>query len=203
MANYVLVENNQIVEYHDLLPRTWRHVSGLHLLKDNEEMLNQNGWYTIRKVEIAYNNQTHYLDGYEYNIEDNQVFEIPVLKEIIYSNVPDEQEEIRFNIELANVRNTRDQLLRESDWTQMADVQQMRSQEWKNIWANYRQELRDVPNKCISGEINIYMVNWPNTPESVYNPIDPTIPNSDPVENNDSIENNDQLNSDPIEPSPE
>jgi hypothetical protein len=96
--------------------------------------------------------------------------------------VPDEQEEIRFNIELSNIRTKRDQLLRESDWTQMADVQQLRSQEWKDIWANYRQELRDVPNRCISGEINIYMVNWPNTPNQNVSYIDPTIPNSEITE---------------------
>jgi len=182
MANYVLVENNQIVEFHDLLPRTWRHVSGLHLLKDNEEMLNQNGWYIVRKVEIPYNNQIQYLDGYDYSIDDNQVFEIPIIKDIIFNNEPNLQEEVRFNIELSNIRNKRDQLLRESDWTQMADVQQLRSQEWKDNWANYRQELRDVPNKCISGEINIYMVNWPNTPNQIVNYIDPTIPNSEITE---------------------
>jgi hypothetical protein len=179
MANFVFIEDNNIVEFHDSLPKNWRNTSRLDLLKDHEELLNQKGWYTVRKVEIAYNHQTHYLDGYVYNIEDNQVFEIPILKEIIYSTVPDEQEEIRFNIELSNIRNVRDQLLRESDWTQMADVQQLRSQEWKDNWANYRQELRDVPNKCISGEINIYMVNWPTIPNQTVNYIDPTIPNSE------------------------
>ena len=29
MAEWVLIENNQIVEYHDLLPVNWKNVSGL------------------------------------------------------------------------------------------------------------------------------------------------------------------------------
>lgn len=42
----------------------------------------------------------------------------------------------------ASVRNARNQLLKDSDWTQIADVPVN-----KDVWAIYRQELRDITNQ--------------------------------------------------------
>lgn len=54
-----------------------------------------------------------------------------------YSAFNQNQQEI-----LENVRSTRNALLIESDWTQLVDSPL--SEEKKNEWQNYRQELRDL-----------------------------------------------------------
>ena len=163
MANFAFVENNEIIERHDLLPQAWRNVSGLHILKDNEETLNSLGWYTVTKVFTNYNTNLQYIDGYTYTFENNKVYETPILKDIT-PPIEKTQEEL-FNIALKELRITRDRLLVESDWTQLADVQSIHDNNWKTAWANYRQQLRDLPNLCIMGQINIYEVIWPIKPE--------------------------------------
>lgn len=163
MANFVLVENNEIVERHDLLPESWRHVSGLRTLKDSEELLNSLGWYTVVKVTVNFDNAVQYIDGYEYTFQDNKVYETPILKTIEIQ--PEVSPEELFNNRLEEIRIKRDILLSECDWTQLADVQAIHDNDWKTVWANYRQQLRDLPNLCITGQINIYEVIWPIKPE--------------------------------------
>ena len=46
------------------------------------------------------------------------------------------------------LRNLRNELLQESDWTQMPDSQL--SEEKKTEWQKYRQELRDITKKFSS-----------------------------------------------------
>lgn len=163
MANFAFVENNEIIERHDLLPQAWRNVSGLNTLKDDESTLNNLGWYTVTKVNVGYDSSLQYIDSYTYTFVDNKVYETPVFKDIL---VPVEKtEEELFNIALTELRIKRDQLLIESDFTQLADVQSIHDNNWKTAWANYRQSLRDLPNLCIMGQINIYEVIWPTKPE--------------------------------------
>lgn len=160
MANFVLVENNKIIEQHDLLPKDWRHVSGLRMLKDNEEMLNSLGWYTVSKVPVDYDSSLYHVTSYEYKFENNTAYEIPILTPV--EPVPEENV---FLLELERIRSQRDKLLMETDWTQLADVQSLHDNNWKTAWANYRQQLRDLPNLCSTGQINIYEVIWPIKPE--------------------------------------
>jgi hypothetical protein len=65
----------------------------------------------------------------------------------------DESERIA---ESYRVRDKRDELLLETDWTQLPDVPDT----IKQSWAQYRQELRDIPAQ--SGFP--YNVNWPTKP---------------------------------------
>jgi len=161
MANYALVENNQIVERHDTLPKAWRNVSGLHLLDDGTP-LNDLGWYKISKVFTDFDSAAQYISDYQYNFSDNAVYETPVLTDIIQPT-PISEEEL-FQQALDALRITRDSLIADSDWTQLADVQLIHDDVWKTAWATYRQQLRDLPNQCITGEINIYAVEWPTRP---------------------------------------
>lgn len=55
-----------------------------------------------------------------------------------------------------SVRNNRNRLLTECDWTQLTD-----SPVNKTAWATYRQELRDVPNQAGFP----HNITWPNKPE--------------------------------------
>lgn len=59
---------------------------------------------------------------------------------------------------LIELRRQRNQLLTQSDWTQLADVPL--TQEQKNAWAVYRQALRDVPSSFSTLEDVV----WPETP---------------------------------------
>lgn len=57
----------------------------------------------------------------------------------------------------AQVRRQRDSLLAQTDWTQLADVPQAT----KDLWDEYRQALRDVPQQ----DGFPHEVIWPDKPE--------------------------------------
>lgn len=56
------------------------------------------------------------------------------------------------------IRLKRNVLLKNSDWTQMPDYNGLN----KQVWFNYRQELRDIPQKFSNPDDVI----WPNEPNS-------------------------------------
>jgi glycerophosphoryl diester phosphodiesterase len=58
---------------------------------------------------------------------------------------------------LSGIRYRRNQLLSETDWTQLADIAMTDQQ--KADWRNYRQALRDFPAGC-----NPYSPEWPERP---------------------------------------
>jgi hypothetical protein len=62
----------------------------------------------------------------------------------------------------ANVRNQRTQLLKDCDWTQIAD-----STADKTAWATYRQALRDITSQAGFP----WTITWPNDP----NWVEPTV----------------------------
>jgi hypothetical protein len=69
---------------------------------------------------------------------------------------------IRTDNVLEIIRNKRNELLKESDWTQVNDCPLSDSK--KQEWATYRQELRDLPSLHQSAN-NIADVIFPNKPE--------------------------------------
>jgi hypothetical protein len=73
----------------------------------------------------------------------------------VQTNATESEIQQRLEDKWFEVREIRNQLLQECDWTQLGDI----STETKNIWSNYRQELRDVTNQ--SSPFNI---NWPVKP---------------------------------------
>lgn len=161
MANFVYIENNQIIEYHDLLPESWQHISGLNLLEDTS-MLNSLGWYSVTEETVSFDPTQQYINGYTYNFDGTTVTQTPVLSDINSSSglTPDQILAEQFLM----VRNKRDELIAESDWTELPSVQAIHDTDWKTSWATYRQQLRDIPNQAESGEINIYEVTWPSAP---------------------------------------
>ena len=58
------------------------------------------------------------------------------------------------------VRGKRDGLLRKSDWTAVTDT--VLGEAEQTAWAEYRQDLRDIP-QTYSADVE--SVVWPNTPE--------------------------------------
>ena len=79
MANYAYVQNNVPIEFYDLLPKSWKNVSGLNNIKD-EEYLKSIGWYKIIKNEINYDNSCERIISYNYTFENNNVYETPLLE---------------------------------------------------------------------------------------------------------------------------
>ena len=67
------------------------------------------------------------------------------------------------------LREVRNKLLSETDWTQLKDIDLdiIRERNWKN----YRQALRDLPAKSnpkldINGDLDMSSVSWPTKPSS-------------------------------------
>lgn len=159
MANYATVKDGEITGKYDMLPTSTETISGFHLLADDEETLNSFGWYTVQKTIIPYDPALQYIREYFYTFSDNKVHEVPQLG----SHIPLTDLE-KFDIALTELRKERDRRLTISDWTQLADVQAVHNTEWITLWTAYRQELRNIPNRCISGELNIYDFTWPSEP---------------------------------------
>lgn len=61
----------------------------------------------------------------------------------------------RIEAKWVEVRENRNQLLQECDWTQLGDI----PNETKTIWQSYRQELRDV-----TSQTNPFDIVWPVKP---------------------------------------
>ena len=67
------------------------------------------------------------------------------------------------------LREERNKLIAETDWTQLKDIQ-LDSIREKN-WKDYRQVLRDLPNNSTpnldnNGNLNMSSVNWPDKPST-------------------------------------
>jgi hypothetical protein len=94
--------------------------------------------------------QIAYHDGVEQNANGDWVWKWGV------SEVTEEARAAIDNEQARAVRDTRDNLLKECDWTQVADAPVDRA-----AWAAYRQELRDVPKQ--SGFP--WDITWPTPPQ--------------------------------------
>jgi len=71
------------------------------------------------------------------------------------SNTSDSEINSRIEAKWIEVRIFRDELLLESDWTQLADSPQITNNDWKI----YRQSLRDITNQS-----NPFDISWPTKP---------------------------------------
>ena len=63
---------------------------------------------------------------------------------------------------LQEIRLMRNKLLMESDWTQLSDSPL--SQEERDLWSIYRQELRDIP-ESVPSNTSFPDIIWPTKPE--------------------------------------
>ncbi len=85
----------------------------------------------------------------------------PVLTDGVYyqnwiqTNASQAEIDYRLENQWFIIRETRNELLAECDWTQLADV----SAETKAIWSEYRQSLRDI-----TSQTNPFSITWPVKP---------------------------------------
>jgi hypothetical protein len=85
----------------------------------------------------------------------------PVLTDGVYyqnwiiENATESEINYRLENQWEEIRLIRNELLKESDWTQLSDV----SQTIKDLWTVYRQELRNITNQQ-----NPFNIEWPIKP---------------------------------------
>jgi hypothetical protein len=160
MAEWAYVENNEIIGQHDLLPKNWQNISGLNLAANDLSFLKSIGWYPVTKQHESFDNSIYRINGYEYELRENDVLETLVLAEKEPEPVSDFFD-LKYKF-IEELRKIRDQKLINSDWTQLIDVQILFDEETKNEWTVYRQKLRDITKEYSENEIvNIDQVNWP------------------------------------------
>ena len=85
----------------------------------------------------------------------------PILIEGVYkqnwiqTNASQSEIDTKIDNKWDEIREIRNQLLIECDWTQLSDI----PTETKEVWTNYRQELRNITNQS-----NPFNINWPTKP---------------------------------------
>jgi len=85
----------------------------------------------------------------------------PVLTDGVYyqnwiqTNASQSEIDYRLENQWFIIRETRNELLAECDWTQLADI----PSETKVIWSEYRQSLRDI-----TSQTNPFSITWPVKP---------------------------------------
>jgi hypothetical protein len=115
----------------------------------SEEALSDWGVYSVTSTQMP--------NDYTKNITEGT----PVLTDgVYYQNwiiVNATESEINYRLEnqWEEIRLIRNELLKESDWTQLSDV----SQTIKDLWTVYRQELRNITN-----QENPFNIEWPVKP---------------------------------------
>jgi hypothetical protein len=130
--NYCLVENNAIVDGPRALPSSWRNVSGLNWLSNDE--LRALGWLPVRIDEGAVDEK---FSGSVFVINPNEVVEV----KLWVKYTAEEKAEIDAQ-KAAAVRRERNAKLTECDWTQLNDTPL--DNPTKVEWTTYRQALRDI-----------------------------------------------------------
>lgn len=146
--NYCLVENNTIIDGPRGLPRSWRNVSGLNWLSDDD--LRSLGWLPCRIEEGVVDEK---FVGSTFTITETEVIETKQWRKFTV----EEQAEIEAQ-KAKQIRTERNAKLTETDWTQVDDTPL--DNVAKSAWANYRQALRDVPDQAGFP----FNVNWPDLP---------------------------------------
>lgn len=145
--NIAIVENNQVTrlgDYRKIFPNVSFASSG----PDASFLLSNSAFLVAEWKEYDPNTQKlvsvhpYYEDGMVYTVEVLDKTESDIAEETL--------------LEATNVRNKRNQLLAESDWTQVYDTPVDR-----DAWGLYRQELRDIT----SQEGFPFNVIWPAKPQ--------------------------------------
>ena len=122
--------------------------------------------YLMKAIESLVPNSDYVIFGDEYSgIEWRDTVNIKPTEEEINRKIKELKTAEPFNL----MREERNRLIAETDWTQLKDIDLdiIREKNWKN----YRQALRDLPSKSTpklnnNGDLDMSSVNWPTKPSS-------------------------------------
>lgn len=152
---YVLVdENNKVLEFPYSIQKMKKDNSEVSFPKHlSEAVLNSHNVYSVVPSEApSFDPVTH-----EANLSDSIYLDNGVWKLDFIVREKTEDEKQFYAASLAQrIREERDRLLRESDWTHVTDSALPASQ--KLLWSEYRQKLRDVTDQ----DNFPYSVEWPS-----------------------------------------
>jgi len=146
---YLRIINDEIIYPYSLQQLKENNPNSSFPSEMTEAVMNQYDIFEVR--------QTPKPNNYTKNIFEGT----PILVEGVYYQNWEQTDaltsEINARIEAkwVEVRENRNQLLQECDWTQLGDI----SNETKTIWQSYRQELRDV-----TTHTNPFNIVWPVKP---------------------------------------
>ena len=170
---YAEVFKDEVVRIYDSLPISWKNVSNFDALSEEHRLdlnwagypdtsflpvyektvlpIDENTFDTIDGV-AEYNRSTHTLIGPMIEVLADKVI-------TTWELIEKSQEEL-----LQVIRKKRDSLLKASDWSQQPDVPL--SEEKRNEWRIYRQQLRDLTNGDLLELLDDpFYNNWPQKPE--------------------------------------
>ncbi len=162
MSKYAVITGNKIEELYDDIPKNWRNISGFNLLSDKER--SDLGFVSVKQSSIIYDPVRHNLISNNVEIDTNGE---PFVNIVVTDKIT-EEEFIKFKVNesIDILRNIRNGLLNSSDWAMTVDNVEQRGDTWKNSWASYRKQLRDITDQYIS-------VTEPFDPYSVVFPVIP------------------------------
>jgi len=176
MTTYAHIENGVITGRYDTLPKNWRNISNFYTLENETDYLHSLGWRTIVKDTSPFNETTHRLGEATYAIVNDEVIEtIPQ-----YELTPAVVDTMALhNAAMVYLRQQRDVLLKETDFSQLADVVSLNGTEVTQAYIVYRQALRDLPD-TYENNSNFIDVNYATFPALQLPSIAPVEPDPAP-----------------------
>jgi hypothetical protein len=115
----------------------------------SEEALSDWGMYSVTSVQIP-NDYTKNISEGTPTLIDGKYYQ-----NWVTTNASESEINYKLENQWEEIRLIRNELLKESDWTQLGDV----SQTIKDLWISYRQELRNITN-----QENPFNIEWPVKP---------------------------------------
>jgi hypothetical protein len=147
--NYLRIKNNEIVYPYTIEDLKADHRNVTFPATLSEQTMIEFDLYEVR--------QTPKPNDYTKNISEGT----PILVDGVYyqnwemEDASQSEIELRIETKWIEIKDIRNELLQECDWTQLSDI----PSETKSIWTTYRQELRDITNQA-----NPFNIVWPVKP---------------------------------------
>lgn len=133
---YCFDKTNKVAISYGPVPETWRNITGL-----------------TDEYESNYVDLNHSGHNFGFLTEEQALTEGGDLSQL--SEVKNNFNNVQWNL----VRQDRNDKLRECDWTELPSATVARSDEWKQLWATYRNELRNI-----TSQQDPFNVVWPVQP---------------------------------------
>jgi hypothetical protein len=151
MKKYCYIENNEIVLINQDLPVNWKNVSNFYTFPD--DILKTYGWLPLT---VETENKPVFVSS-NFIIEEDRVREVIVTRDKTPEEIEEEQNK-ELEMQWHQIRNRRDNLLKQSDLLVLIDKWETLTEERKEEIRVYRQALRDIPQSFESPEDVV----WPN-----------------------------------------
>ena len=151
MKLYCYVKNNEVILTNQLLPQVWENVSNFHTLPD--DILKKYGWVPLIVESV---NKPIFVSS-TYDIQEDFVKQVVVTRDKTQEEINNENNE-HIKQQWQEVRNHRNELLRESDTYVLIDRWNIMSTEKQQEWSQYRQNLRNIPQEYTNPEEVVFPV---------------------------------------------